>query len=301
MNRLSRVLRVGWNFKPTGADADDAADAEVDSILGQRRQRARRRFFQAVLENDERGVLEGIRAGARLNQTDTAGETPITVAARLGHARIVRILLDAGANADARKAPLFATALYWAVTRGWTDIALLLIERGANVSIMTTERDSPLLAATRHNHTDIALALIQAGARLNSVDRFGDTSLWNSIARGNRAVVRALLRAGADPNLAHEDAGGRTPLLAAVEGGHRRIVKLLLKSGASPNLADEEGTTPLMVVTDIEIARALLERGAQRGARNRAGQTALDIARQEGRGEIAQLLEGRAGAEAAGA
>ena len=207
MNRLSRVLSVGWNFKPTGADADAAADAEVDSILGQRRQRARRRFFQAVLENDERGVLEGIRAGARLNQTDTAGETPITVAARLGHARIVRILLDAGANADARKAPLFATALYWAVTRGWTDIALLLIERGANVSIMTTERDSPLLAATRHNHTDIALALIQAGARLNSVDRFGDTSLWNSIARGNRAVVRALLRAGADPNLAHEDAG----------------------------------------------------------------------------------------------
>ena len=60
--------------------------------------------------------------------------------------------------------------------------------------------------------------------------------------------------------------------------------------------------TPLMmVVEDVEIAQALLARGAQRGARNRAGQTALDIAREKGRGEIAQLLEGRAGAEAAGA
>ena len=71
--------------------------------------------------------------------------------------------------------------------------------------------------------------------------------------------------------------------------------------GALPNGADKEGTTPLMVVEDVEIAQALLAQGAQRGARNRAGQTALDIARQEGRGEIAQLLEGRAGAEAAGA
>ena len=55
-----------------------------------------------------------------------------------------------------------------------------------------------------------------------------------------------------------------------------------------------------MVVEDVEIARALLERGAQRNARNKQGETALDVARPEGRGEIAQLLEGRAGAEAAG-
>ena len=270
MDRLTHVLAVGWNMT-TGADAgsgSDAADAEVDGILGQRRQRARRRFFQSVIEDDDRGVLEGIEAGAPLNQVNTDGETPLLVAAKRGYERIVRILLDAGANLDTRKAPLFATALYWAVARGHTAIALLLIERGANVAITTAERDGPLLAATRHNHTDIALALLQAGARLNSVDRFGDTPLLNAITRGNRAVVKALLRAGANPNLAHED-DGRTPLLAAVEGGQRRIVKLLLNAGADPNRADEEG------------------------------RTALDIARQEGQGEIVALLEERVGGEAA--
>ena len=259
MNRLAYVLTVGRWHMPIGADAD-AADAEVDSILGQRRQRARRRFFQSVIEDDDRGVLEGIEAGAPLNQVNTDGETPLLVAAKRGYERIVRILLDAGANLDTRKAPLFATALYWAVARGHTAIALLLIERGANVAITTAERDSPLHAATRYNHTDIAIALVQAGARLNSVNQLGDTPLLNAIARGNRAVVRALLRAGANPNLAHED-DGRTPLLAAVEGGQRKIVKLLLNAGADPNRADEEG------------------------------RTALDIARQEGRGEIVQLLE----------
>ena len=89
-------------------------------------------------------------------------------------------------------------------------------------------------------------------------------------------------------------------MLSAVEAGHRRIVKLLLNAGASPNVADEEGTTPLMVVEDAEIAQALLARGAQRGARNRASRTALDVARQEGRGEIVRLLEEAAGGEAAG-
>ena len=146
MDRLTRVLTVGWNMT-TGADAgsgSDAADAEVDGILGQRRQRARRRFFQSVLEDDDRGVLEGIEAGAPLNQVNTDGETPLLVAAKRGYERIVRILLDAGANLDTRKAPLFATALYWAVARGHTDIALLLIERGANVAITTAERDGPL-------------------------------------------------------------------------------------------------------------------------------------------------------------
>ena len=64
MNRLAYVLSVGrWRLNSTGADAgSDAADAEVDGILGQRRLRARRRFFQAVLEDDDRGVLEGIEA-----------------------------------------------------------------------------------------------------------------------------------------------------------------------------------------------------------------------------------------------
>ena len=54
---------------------------------------------------------------------------------------------------------------------------------------MTAERDSPLLATTRHNHADVALALIQAGARLNSVDHSGDTPLLNAIDRGSRAAA----------------------------------------------------------------------------------------------------------------
>ena len=126
----------------------------------------------------------------------------------------------------------------------------------------------------------------------------GMCALSIACQNGDSVMAGLLLEGRANPNLAHEDHGGQTPLLSAVEAGHRRIVKLLLNAGASPNVADEEGTTPLMVVEDAEIAQALLARGAQRGARNRAGRTALDVARQEGRGEIVQVLEGRVGGEA---
>ena len=71
-------------------------------------------------------------------------------------------------------------------------------------------------------------------------------------------------------------------MLAGIPEGMRTVLFLSVYHASGENLA----------------LRLLI---AQRGARNRAGQTALDIARQEGRGEIAQLLEGRAGAEAAGA
>ena len=237
--------------------------ADTDRILARRRQ-ATRRLFQAIFAGDESGVVESIAAGAELNDVNADGETVLLIAAKRGDERIVRILLDAGADIDARN------PLYWAIVQGQVAVALLLLERGANVSVTTAEGDSPLLAATRHNQTDIALALIHAGARLNAVDRFGDTPLRFSIEWGNSAVVRALLRAGADPDLARDD-DGQTPLLAAVEGWRWRggkIIKLLLDAGALPNVADREGVTP------------------------------LDVARREGQGEIVALLEERAAAAA---
>ena len=173
----------------------DAADAEVDGILGQRRQRARRRFFQSVLEDDDRGVLEGIEAGAPLNQVNTDGETPLLVAAKRGFARIVRILLDAGAHIDTRKAPLFATALYWAVARGHTDIALLLIERGADVRVAS------------------------------KFVLFKPTALHLAAFNGHDAVVRELLKAGADKQA--RDSKGKTAADWARRCGHLAMAEVL--------------------------------------------------------------------------
>ena len=219
MNRLSRVLRVGWNFKPTGADADDAADAEVDSILGQRRQRARRRFFQAVLENDERGVLEGIRPvpvsikpippGKRQSQSPRASGMQESFA-----------FCSTLAPMPMRKAPLcHGTLLGGDAWLGGHCASPHRARRQCSIMtrarLATSRRDPPQLHRRTRAHPS---------RRAIAVDRFGDTSLWNSIARG---IVQssALLRAGADPNLTHEGAGGgTTPRRRG--GSHRRIVKL---------------------------------------------------------------------------
>ena len=69
---------------------------------------------------------------------------------------------------------------------------------------------------------------------------------------------------------------------------------MLLEHGADPNVqSDNFGSTPLMLTVKdgyTEIARALLEKGANTGLKNHRGQTALFSAAREGRVEIVQLI-----------
>ena len=61
----------------------------------------------------------------------------------------------------------------------------------------------------------------------------------NSDARARPTTqVARLLAAGAEPNT--------TALCAAAFSGHLEVARLLLEAGADPGCADNDGTTPLM-------------------------------------------------------
>ena len=81
------------------------------------------------------------------------------------HLKIVRALLDAGADVngyyDFRPLPLF----YMAAKYGHPQTARLLIERGADVN-----RNSPTLAAARYGHASVVQVLLEAGASADVVD-----------------------------------------------------------------------------------------------------------------------------------
>ena len=59
-------------------------------------------------------------------------------AARTGRADAVTLLLDRGANVNAKDAVRSQTALMWAVTENHPDIVKLLVARGADVKAQTT-------------------------------------------------------------------------------------------------------------------------------------------------------------------
>jgi ankyrin repeat protein len=108
-------------------------------------------------------------------------------------------------------------------------------------------------------------------------------------------VLRLLLDRGADPNAV--TGPGISALVLATLEGLRAEAKLLLERGADPNLTTHiTGASALIYAAshgDDELVRLLLNRGADPNHKRQAGQTAADVAREQGFEDIARMLEER--------
>ena len=183
------------------------------------------------------GVLFAVWADLRAQSGSMPDTPPLISAARATDAAAVRELLAGPVEVDAPQ-PDGATALHWAVHR---------------------------------EHVEIAELLIDAGASVDAVNDLGVTPLLMACARGHGALVERLLAAGADPNTAL--AGGETALMAASRAGSLEAVNSLLAAGARVNATEStRGQSALMWAVANRhpaITQALLDRGADIGARSR--------------------------------
>lgn len=84
----------------------------------------------------------------------------------------------------------------------------------------------------------------------------------------------------------------RTPLIDACACSCYDIAKYLVDAGANVNAADSHGTTALMLAAynSLEMVAYLVEHGANVNARTKTGQTALLDAAVEGQAAIVQYL-----------
>jgi ankyrin repeat protein len=161
------------------------------------------------------------------------------------------MLLEAGADPNARDDQTGATALHHAAWRGLTQVLSKLLDAGADASIRDHHYDASPLGWAHENNQSGALATLRAhrppdivdAAWLGDADRVAqilesDPSLVNGLEGGRISplrsaawcgkveVVQLLLRHGADSSLVHP-ASGKTALDLAQEQGHDAIVRLL--------------------------------------------------------------------------
>lgn len=152
----------------------------------------------------------------------------------------------------------------------------------------------PLEQAILRNKTDIALILLDAGADPNRTNATQRTPLHLAIDRNNPQLVAALLNAKADPN--PRDKAGWTPLHHAAAKNQLESSRALLAGGANPMILSELGGTPLheaAASAGAELIQLLLDHKVDASIKSKESVTALDLARKYENRAAIEVLEGK--------
>lgn len=215
--------------------------------------------------------------------------TPLAAASQAGHEDIVHLLLLAGAN-PAKD----ASALVQASVHGHATIVRVLLEHGADIEAMSMYKYwslNPLQVACRYNHEAVIRLLLDNGANVNSRSGRLQTPIVLACEWGRDETCHILLEHNADTSIPDEI--GLVPLSYAIRKGRTNFALLLIEAGADIHRACVAGETELCRATFYEndaVVRLLIDKGADVHVSNRYGESMLSIARSRGSSSIANVL-----------
>lgn len=111
----------------------------------------------------QRALVDTLLArGARVSEPESNGATPLDYAAAYWSLDEVRLLIEHGADVNARSAENCKTATFWAGQK--TATVLYLLDRGANINSRECDGATLLLEAINSRNYELAQQLIDRGA-----------------------------------------------------------------------------------------------------------------------------------------
>lgn len=143
-------------------------------------------LLTAITFNQPDKALAAIEAGATPEATNRYGLPVIFMAAQMGDSNVVKALLDAGADANAKIGTSF---------------------NDDGVGYAGTSDGTVLGYAAAKGHAQVMQDLVKAGADVNGSGPAGTTPLMQAVDSGNFEIVKWLIDAGADPNAKNATGG----------------------------------------------------------------------------------------------
>jgi ankyrin repeat protein len=206
-------------------------------------------LHEAVKAGDVSRVRAALAGGEDVNALDMDWSA-LHLATALGNTEIVKVLIDGGANLEAKGEPAGSHPLHVAAQNNDSEIAQLLIKYGAKINSRNSGDKTPLLIAAGHNNVEVGEVLLKNGADPNETfSSYKDTPLHFASYAGNAEFVSLLIKHGAAVN-ARSLRYGETPIFYAAGHGSIEVLKILKANGADMNVRDEKGATALNVATD---------------------------------------------------
>ncbi len=188
--------------------------------------------------------------------------------------------------------------LHAAAARGDVPALNRLLATRPDVNTRDAYGRTALHVATHARHGDVVRALAKAGANLDLLESDRYDAVTIAAVADDEATLRVLLQLGASAKQVTSRYDG-TALIAAAHLGHDGVVRQLIAAGAPLDHVNNLHWTALIESIVLgnggprhrATLQALLQAGASHALTDRQGNTPLQLARQRGYAEMAQMLE----------
>lgn len=300
------VLCVMFGCSSSKSETENASREDLNNQL-----------YTAVMHDDLEAAKVALEAGANVSCRDIYGRTPVFIAESL---EMLSLLKEYGADVNSQEPSGYTPLLLSCLLKsdGYAERVKVLLEAGANPNARNLHGRSAM--HYRHDANVVKL-LIDYGGDVNAQDENGITPLRNAICRREFDLIQLLLDAGADPDLRDKTGkssreyalehkccefvqgsmikiedptrGATQKMLQAIPDENIEAMKTALEEGVDPNWIEFEVTLLYMSVHySPKVTKVLLDASADPNAINGVGDsdTPLRRAVELGKVETAKLL-----------
>ncbi|XP_008216084.1 ankyrin-1-like [Nasonia vitripennis] len=209
-------------------------------------------LFEVVMWGNSKQVQDTLKTQQLPIDDNWTDYELLLTAIRKKRKHVVKILLEKGCRIQ--RVPRIDnsdTSLHYAVK--WSDLELieLLLDKGACISEVDENGETPLCFAMKNRNTKVVDLLLSSdyvnGVNVLDNDRF--SHLHIACIRNNLRIVEQFIDFGVDindtVNFTSKEWAGYTPLHFAVENKSQSVVELLVRHGANLSIKNAKAMTPL--------------------------------------------------------
>jgi ankyrin repeat protein len=230
---------------------------------------------------------------ARIDAQAGEGFTPLHLAALKGNAPATRLLIRSGANLECRTTNKGTTPLYYAARFNRLSVVKALVAAAADVNARDNDGVQPIHGASicgTGNTAPILSILVAHRADVHSRANDGASPIHYVLSRGTKEALRCLLAHGADANSRRKN--GTPAIFQIVYMNKPAMAQVVLDHGVDLTVIRESGRDNILHAiagySGAEMMRVFMSsdfRGVRTGLRDKSGKTAWNLLSERGVGE----------------